>query len=86
MEAIVKNYKRGRKTMTGNQLVLISSKVDSKSKASALVGKKVVWKTKSGKTINGKIASAHGDKGAMRARFTKGIPGQAIGTKIEIVE
>lgn len=54
--------------------------------AKKFVGKKVVW-TSEGKNktkINGKIAAAHGNKGVMRAIFEKGLPGQAIGTEVEI--
>jgi ribosomal protein L35AE/L33A len=27
----------------------------------------------------------HGDKGLVRARFRKGVPGQALGTRVELV-
>ncbi|MBN1940784.1 MAG: 50S ribosomal protein L35ae, partial [Candidatus Diapherotrites archaeon] len=27
----------------------------------------------------------HGDKGAVRAKFDSGLPGQAIGSKVEII-
>ena len=59
---------------------------DSRETASALVGKSVVWKSPAGKEINGKIASAHGNKGAIRVIFEKGMPGQSISTKVEIKE
>ena len=39
-----------------------------------------------GKTINGKIAGPHGNKGLVRAIFEKGLPGQAITTKVEVKE
>jgi ribosomal protein L35AE/L33A len=34
--------------------------------------------------IKGKIASTHGSNGVLRAIFEKGLPGQAITTKVEI--
>ncbi len=60
--------------------------VDSKERAEKLIGKEVVWKTpgSKGKTIKGKITSIHGTKGALRVIFEKGMPGQAIGDKVEI--
>ena len=58
--------------------------VDSKEKAQSLVGKKTSWKSPAGKEINGKVASAHGTKGAIRVIFEKGMPGQSISTKVEI--
>ena len=46
--------------------------------------KKVIWKSKAGKIIKGKIAAAHGNNGIVRAIFEKGLPGQAITTGVEI--
>lgn len=52
--------------------------------ACRLVGRKVAWK--SGKNrIVGKIVALHGKKGLVRARFRKGVPGQALGTTVELV-
>ena len=35
--------------------------------------------------IYGKITRWHGNKGVLRVRFKKGLPGQAIGTKVKIL-
>lgn len=57
--------------------------VTTREEAEKLVGKEVSWNT--GKNIiSGKVASAHGNKGAVRVVFEKGMPGQAIGTSVEI--
>ena len=64
-------------------IVYLSDKGD-REKAAKLVGKSVVWKSPKGKEINGKVASAHGNKGAVRVIFEKGMPGQSLGTKVEI--
>jgi len=45
-------------------------------------GKKVTWVSPAGKEIHGKIASAHGTKGLVRAIFERGLPGQAITTNV----
>ena len=58
--------------------------VSDKEKASSLVGKKVTWKTPSGKELVGEIKAIHGNSGAVRATFTTGMPGQAVGTKVKI--
>jgi len=34
--------------------------------------------------ITGKVSSAHGNNGIVRAIFEKGLPGQAITTEVEI--
>ena len=56
----------------------------SRKDAEKLVGKEVAWKSPAGKIIKGKISAPHGNKGVVRAIFEKGLPGQAITTKVEI--
>jgi len=59
--------------------------VDKKEDVKKVVGKKVVWTSPAGKKISGTITQAHGGKGAVRVLFSeKGLPGQAIGTKVDI--
>ena len=36
-------------------------------------------------TLIGKIVGLHGKKGVVRAKFRKGVPGQALGTTVELV-
>jgi large subunit ribosomal protein L35Ae len=57
---------------------------DSAALEGALIGKKVVWKNET-TTLTGQIVGFHGKKGMLRARFKKGVPGQAIGTTVELV-
>ncbi len=59
-------------------------KVEKRDSAEKLVGKEVAFKTATGNVINGKIASAHGNKGAVRVIFEKGMPGQSLGKNVEI--
>lgn len=84
MEGLINNFRRGRHTQKTNHMIVYFNGSDSKDKASLLVGKEVVWKSPAGKEINGKVAAAHGNKGAVRVIFEKGMPGQSIGTKLEI--
>jgi len=84
MKAIIKNFRRGISHQITNQFIVIIDGISSKSKASSLVGKKVSWKTKSGKLIQGKIMASHGDNGAVRVRMQRGLPGEAIGTPIQV--
>lgn len=58
--------------------------VDSAGTAGKLLGQKVIWKNKSNRFI-GKVVAAHGRNGIVRVRFTRGVPGQAIGTLVELV-
>jgi large subunit ribosomal protein L35Ae len=84
MIGIIVNYRRGRKTYTPKHYIIEVEGVKDRKKAASLVGKAVSWKSSSGKVLNGKIAAAHGNKGVVRAIFEVGLPGQAIGTKVEI--
>jgi len=84
MDGVIKNFKRGRKTQTTNQMIVVVKEVEKKEKAASLVGKKVIWKSPAGKEINGEVRSAHGNNGALRVLFETGMPGQAIGDKVVI--
>jgi len=84
MQGTIVNFRRGRRTQTLNHLIVSLNGVDNREKAAKLVGKMVAWKSPAGKEIKGKIASAHGNVGAIRVIFEKGMPGQSVGTKVEI--
>lgn len=82
MEGIVINYRRGKRTMHPKQMIL---EFPDEPHPSSLIGKKVFWESPGGKKIYGAIIAIHGRKGAVRARFTKGLPGQAIGDRVYLV-
>ena len=84
MEGIITSYRRGRTTQKDNQMVIVVNDIDSKEKAEKIVGKAVVFKSDAGKELKGKITGAHGGKGAVRALFETGMPGQSLGKKVNI--
>lgn len=84
MEGTIVHFRGSRRVKKGNQMIVQIASVDSKEKASKLVGKKVVWKTSAGKQMIGQITNIHGNSGALRVRFETGMPGQSIGTKVSI--
>ena len=84
MEGVIVNFRGSRRVKKGNHMIIQVPKINDKEKAASLIGKKVTWKTSSGKEINGKVASAHGNSGALRVIFETGMPGQSIGSKIVI--
>ncbi|MEM4348758.1 MAG: 50S ribosomal protein L35ae [Candidatus Anstonellaceae archaeon] len=84
MKARILSYRRGVHTEYTNQYVLQVEGVSDRTAAEGLIGKKVVFKTSTGKEIIGKISKAHGNSGAVLARFDKGLPGQAIGAEVSI--
>ena len=84
MKARIVNYRSGRHTQVTNQMIIQVEGCGDREAATKLVGKSVMWKTPSGKELKGKIASAHGNSGCVRALFETGIPGQAVGKSIEV--
>ncbi len=77
-------FRRGRKTISERHFLIEIDGVSKKEDALKFAGKEVIWKSPSGKEIKGKIMTSHGNKGVVRAIFEKGLPGQAITTKVEI--
>jgi large subunit ribosomal protein L35Ae len=85
-KAKVIQFRRGRKTFKPRHFLIEIPGIDTREKAKAFVGKITEWKStgKDPKIIKGKVSSAHGGNGVVRAVFEKGLPGQAIGTDVEI--
>jgi len=78
------NYRIGIRTQMSKECLIQFAHVTSVSLAGQLIGRKVVWKE--GKnTLIGEIVGLHGKKGVVRAKFRKGVPGQALGTTVELV-
>lgn len=77
-------FRRGKHTVHKKHFLIEIPDAENREAAAKFVGKEVVWKSPAGKIIKGKISSAHGNKGVVRAIFEKGLPGQAITTKVEI--
>lgn len=84
MEGTIVHFRGSRRVKRSNQMIVQVNKIDSKEKASKLVGKKVIWKTSAGKQMIGQITALHGNSGALRVRFETGMPGQSIGSKVAI--
>lgn len=84
MQGLVKSYRRGVRTQRPKQIILVVKGITSKKGASAVIGKSVSWKSPGGKRMNGKVTATHGDKGAVRARFERALPGSAIGARVTV--
>ncbi len=80
----VVQFRRGRKTFHKRHFLIEIPGSSSRAEAEKFVGKAVEWKSPAGKIIKGKVSSAHGNKGVIRAIFEKGLPGQAVTTSVEI--
>ncbi len=78
-------YRGSHKTQDTKRMIIQPEGSTSKETAAKLVGKKAIWSTPKGNKIEGIITKPHGGKGAVLVRFDeKGLPGQALGTKLEI--
>lgn len=84
MKGTIVNFRMARHHQKNNHMIISAEGIESRDEAEKLVGKDVVFKTQTGKDLAGKVASAHGNKGAIRVIFEKGMPGQALGKGVEV--
>jgi len=84
LNGIIMNYRRGKHTQTTNQMIISIDGIKNKEEAEKLIDKEITWTSPAKKEIKGKIVSAHGRNGAVKAHFYTGMPGQAIGTAVII--
>jgi len=85
IQGIILSYRRGKHTQNVNQVLVGIEGIDSREKAKEYLGKSLIWKSPGGKEIKGEIIAVHGNKGVVRAKFEKNLPGQAISTRVEII-
>ena len=86
MNGIISHFRGSFRRKKGNQIILVIPGVDQREKAKTYVGKAVVW-TSEGKNktlIKGKVSSPHGNKGAVRVIFERGLPGQSLGNNVSV--
>ena len=81
---VIRSYRRGPKSQR-NQECLIKVYGVEPYDSSRFVGWKVEWPHKESR-LTGKILKTHGRTGALRVKFKKGLPGQALGTKVKITK
>ena len=88
MEGVIIHFRGSYKTrrLHPRQMIVEIDGLDSKEKAVKVIGKEVVWQTsgKLKKQIKGKITAPHGNNGAVKVTFEKGMPGQSLGTKVKV--
>ncbi len=84
IRGVIVNYRVGPKAQMSKECIVQFAHISSVSEAGRLFGRKVAWKTGENKII-GKVVALHGKNGLVRARFRKGVPGQALGAIVELV-
>ncbi len=80
----ITNYRIGIREQTSNECLIEFKGIESLATAGKLVGKKVAWKGEK-KTLVGKVVGPHGRNGIVKVKFAHGVPGQAIGTTVELI-
>jgi len=86
MKGKVIQFRRGRHNVHERHFLIQVDGMKNREEASNLVGKEVTWTSPAGKEIKGKVSSAHGNNGVVRAIFERGLPGQAVTTDVEVKE
>ncbi len=86
MAGVISHFRGSFRRKKGNHLIVVVPGIDSREKAQSYIGKTVVWNAPGKKKtqIKGKVSSAHGNKGALRVIFERGLPGQSLGQEIKI--
>ncbi|KPV64917.1 MAG: 50S ribosomal protein L35Ae [Candidatus Bathyarchaeota archaeon BA1] len=84
LKGIIVSYRKGPKTQNPKECLLRFPGVETDEAAGRLIGRKVAWPVEE-RRCRGKIVALHGKNGIVRARFNKGVPGQALGSWAEII-
>jgi ribosomal protein L35AE/L33A len=79
------NYRIGLRTQNPKECLIQFAHITSASRACQLISRKVIWEQGTRKII-GKIAGSHGRNGVVKVKFQKAVPGQALGTTVELID
>jgi large subunit ribosomal protein L35Ae len=82
-KGIIINYRGSHKTKRKPNQMIVAPDRATKEASLKLIGARITW-TNGKTTISGTATHLHGAKGALRVRFDKGLPGEAVGTSVEI--
>lgn len=80
---VITNYRRGPKSQRNRECLLKVLDVDP-IESTKLIGWRVSWPLDEPRLF-GMISKSHGRTGTLRVKFKRGLPGQALGTKVRIV-
>ena len=80
----ITNYRLGESAQQTKECLIEFKSIDSASAAGKLIGQKVIWGIGK-KAHTGKVVGMHGRNGIVRVKFTHPVPGQAIGTLVELI-
>ncbi len=84
LKGLIYSIRRGSNARPNHALIVIPG-IESIKELQKFVGKKVVWKSRTGKLFIGKVRRIWNRNGNLLVIFRKGLPGQALGTEVEII-
>jgi len=79
------NYRIGIRTQMPKWCLVQIMGENTVSKAGQLVGRRMILKFGKNSFI-GRIIGLHGKKGVVKVKFHEGIPGQALGARVELLD
>ena len=82
MSGIVTAFRQSKFKQDSYQTIVQLARPDDAGKA---VGARVVWSRKDGVRILGRVVATHGSTGAVRVRWKRGFPPQALGSQVRIL-
>ena len=83
MKAVLLGYRRGGNTQY-EKYAIVEVPGASHRDAYRLLGRKVVWVDRKGRRWVGRLVRTHGKNGRFLARFRKPLPGQALGSEVQL--
>ena len=81
---LIYSFRRGADAYPTNAIVVIPG-IEGESELHKFLNCKVIWRTKTGKEIIGKVRKVWSKRGHLLVVFRRALPGQALGTKCEII-
>jgi large subunit ribosomal protein L35Ae len=78
------NYRIGIRTQMSKWCLIRIMGENTVSNVGLLVGRKMILKFGENSFV-GRIMDLHGKKGVVKVKFQKGMPGQALGAKVELL-
>jgi ribosomal protein L35AE/L33A len=79
---VVQSYRRGQKSQRNQECLIKVLNIEPKE--ANLIGWKVGWPQDEPRLF-GTLLKPHGKTGALRVKFTKGLPCQTLSTNVKIV-
>jgi large subunit ribosomal protein L35Ae len=85
VRAIVLAYAGTKEHQNNHHMILKPLDLKGHGKAAGLIGRRVVWKSPTGRKLFGRVVRKHGNGDRIRVYFKRGLPGQALGDYVEIL-